>query len=231
MPLIDPQPMPQFDQVAACLYLQEACELIDALLFALDKLEQARAEWLASHAQANEQAGRRRTTFDSEAFYIAMNAIRREQSNVFDAIEAFLGSWARLSLLFWPVPRKSAIHHVFTIERGRILRHLLDLTEDHPLADRRLRDAWMHTDERFDQAWLENRLGNRQQFVRTGGVDAAIRHAVRVVDVESLTVHFREAGGNVASRPLLPLREVLNDLLVRHKAAFEGRLLELPIAG
>jgi hypothetical protein len=147
---------------------------------------------------------------------------------MFDEVEAFLAAWARLSLLFWPAPMRSAANRDYTIERGRRLVHFLRLDDNHPLTNRDLRNAWMHTDERFDDAWLDRRLGNRQQFVRSSGVDRALMHAVRIVDVESLTIHFRNAEGTIGQHPLRPLKGVLEDLLTSRHNAFRDRFAELP---
>lgn len=217
-----------FDRVAASLYLQEAYDLVNGLLFRLGKLEEARDRWLSAHLVANEQVGLSHDEFDRDTFNNALRDSGRAQSSVFDELEAFLAAWARLSLLFWPAPHRSSPLYAFALERGRVLRSFLQLDEWSPLGDRTLRDAWMHTDERFDDAWVANRLGNRQQFVRSKEVAAAVAHSVRVVDVESLTIYFRDKGGNTQSLPLLPLREALNQVLEKRTEAFRTRFHELP---
>jgi len=217
-----------FDRVAAGLYLQEAFELVDALLYRLDRLDEAADLWLKANALADEQVRAIRSEFDREGLNRALQESRRQQAHIFDEVEAFLAAWSRLSLLFWPAPLRDAPNRGFTIERGRLLQRFLRLDADSPLNDRGLRNAWMHTDERFDQAWLERRLGNRQQFVRTVGVADAVRHSVRVLDVESLNIHFRDNDGALIDQPLRPLRGVLQDLLERRQEAFRERLAELP---
>jgi hypothetical protein len=49
------------------------------------------------------------------------------------------------------------------------------------------RDSWMHFDERLDSAFLERWLGNRQ-FTETAGVQPAVKHSIRVIDVEGLAI-------------------------------------------
>ena len=110
-----------FDRVAASLYLQEAYELVDALLFRLDRLDAAAARWLAAHAISDEQLRTNPDEFDVEAFNSALRQSGREQTTIFDEVEAFLAAWARLSLLFWPAPSRSARYRAFTIARGECL--------------------------------------------------------------------------------------------------------------
>ncbi|MHB1094738.1 MAG: hypothetical protein ACYC3F_01025 [Gemmatimonadaceae bacterium] len=222
--------MPQrpFDRVAVSMYLQEALELIDSLLFRLHLLEEAAARWLAAEEVAATQVLAHPDEADAEAFNRALHASGREQATMFDEVEAFLAAWARLSLLFWPIPRRGAPTYEFTKNRGTILVELFDLGAVCPLEDRELRDAWMHTDERFDAAWLDSRLGNRQQFVRTAGVSTAVEHAVRVLDVEALTLHARDNNGALIFLELRPLKPFLEDLLTRRKKALRDCLRMLP---
>lgn len=216
------------DSVGVSMYLQEAYELADSLLWRLDRIEKARDQWLLSRSRADEQVGAAVDDFEHDVFAEALNSSTLAQSDFFLELEAFLAGWARLSLLFWPAPGRNSPIASFTQDRGRILRDFLQLDNSHPLNDRNLRDAWMHTDERFDSAWLDGRWGNRQQFVRTKNVGAAIKNSVRVLDVEGLTVHFRDAKGTVRAQELRPLRDVLLDLVQRRKDAFATRMHTLP---
>lgn len=219
--------MRPLDRVGVSLFLQEAYELADSLLFRLNRIEKARTDWLHARANADEQIRADVDDYDSNAFTEALYASSMAQSDLFLELEAFLAGWARLSLLFWPAPKRHAPNAAFTRERGRILRDFLRLDDSHVLNDRKLRDAWMHTDERFDAAWLENRWGNRQQFVTTAGAMDAASRSVRVFDVEALIVVFRDDSGTVRSQPLPPLKDVLFDLVERRREAFATRLDEL----
>jgi hypothetical protein len=73
------------------------------------------------------------------------------------------------------------------------------------LENRRFRDSWMHVDERLDSAFLERWLGNRQQFTETAGVQAAVKHSIRVIDVEGLATgyHYRGKDGTWDPQPCL----------------------------
>jgi hypothetical protein len=63
-----------------------------------------------------------------------------------EAIEGILSSFARISLFLFP--EKSTGE--FGKERGRRLRELTGVTENHPIGNRDLRNHWMHLDDRFD---------------------------------------------------------------------------------
>jgi hypothetical protein len=221
------------DSVGVGMYLQEAYELADGLLYRLDQLEKSHREWIEARSIGDREAAVHPRKFDRDAFQSAGRRTIGAQSTVFGELEAFLAAWARLSLIFWPAPPRRSPRASFTSARGLQLRSFLRLSEDHPLANRALRDAWMHTDERFDAAVLSGRLGNRHQFVHTAGVRAALEHSVRVVDVESLTVHLRDAEDAVVSIALLPLRDVLLGLVERREEAFRERFHELrmPVNG
>ncbi len=123
------------------MFNSEVHELIDALLYRLDELERLSGAWKA----ANRRAKRAEHISDSRArdgFEPALHKQRRVQTMAFDAIEAFLAAWARLSLLFFPQAKDPKAKN-----RGEVLRkvYLMDRRTS-PLADRQLRNAWMHFD-------------------------------------------------------------------------------------
>ncbi|MBN8528826.1 MAG: hypothetical protein J0M36_06290 [Caulobacterales bacterium] len=66
---------------------------------------------------------------------------------VFRALDEFLGDAARIRSMIWPVRKNGEA-------RGRILREILKLSDDNPLADVTLRNHLEHFDERLDQ-WAE----------------------------------------------------------------------------
>jgi hypothetical protein len=173
----------ELDRVGASLYISEVRELIDALLHRIDKIERARQEWLIYNDVATSQTASRPAAFSYNLFSEALNRATAQHTVLFDEFEGLLAAWARLSLLFHPQWRQT---------RGKILRSLLDLTDDSLLANRSFRDSWMHFDERLDNAYQDGWLGNRQQFVRTIDVSVAIRHSVRVIDIEGLAFHYRD---------------------------------------
>ena len=210
------------------MYLSEAYELMGALLFRLQQLELAAARWCIATGKADSQVRATDEEWNLEQFNEALRRSGSEQSTIFEELEAFLAAWARLSLLFWPAPDKNSPRRQFSLERGERLRRLVEIDDAHPLNDRSLRNAWMHADERFDHALFEDRLGNRQQFVRASQVRAAVERCPRVIDVESLTVHFRKKDGSPGSHELRPLKAALDALLTRRHESARRRLTELP---
>ena len=223
---------PIFDQVAATMYMSEVHDLTDACLFQLQQLERASVRW----AELGEVVARRRVRADArvrdrearEVIHSAMMAKARVQSEIFDGVEAFLAAWARLSLIFKPGDRRSSPYRDFTVMRGNTLRRLYGLEGRHPLLVRSARDNWMHSDERLDQAWMEARLGNRQSFVKSGRVKAALCQSVRVIDVEALTIYTRDEFGEICALSLRVLGGALKDIEARREMAYE-RVAELPL--
>jgi hypothetical protein len=81
-----------------------------------------------------------------------MASLLQLQVAVFDRLEQFLAAFARLSLLIFPVSKSR-----FAKERAETMQLCLGVDESSPIADRDLRDHWMHHDERLDFA-VENNL-------------------------------------------------------------------------
>ena len=190
------------------MYVSEVRELIDSILFRIERLEAARVEWLKHSAIANTEARVPPAEFSHDTFAQALNAAAGQHTVMFDEFEALFAAWARLSLLFYPIPSKGE-EGTWRGERGVALRRLLELPEESLLANREFRDAWMHFDERLDKAYQEGWLGNRQQFVRSSGVDGAKEHSVRVIDIEGLAFHYRAKNGAKQTVGLAKMKELL----------------------
>lgn len=208
------------------MYLSEIRELIDSLRFRIQRLQQARDAWLAHESVASTQIATVPDAFDQQAFADALNAGVQQQTTIFDAFEALLASWARLSLLLHPISGKGAMSQ-WRSERGNKLRDLLQLPPDTLLASRTFRDSWIHFDERLDSAVVEGWLGNRQQFVKTAGVVNAVKHSVRVIDIQALAFHYRTRDGlpeHVAIDEML----TCIDLLRMEPSELGPRVLSLP---
>jgi hypothetical protein len=189
------------------MFNSEVHELIDSLLYHLEELEQLSGIWQSASRRAK-RAGHIRDSRTRDSFDRALRRQLRAQTKAFDAIEAFLAAWARLSLLFFPSARRPKARN-----RGEVLRkvYLVDARTS-PLADRQLRNAWMHFDERIDHALETRTLGNRHQFT-TGahGTQAAAR-SVRVVEMDNLVVRYRDASGTSRKTDLRELRRYLDGL-------------------
>jgi hypothetical protein len=63
-----------------------------------------------------------------------------------EAIEGILSSFARISLFLFPERSTGK----FGVERAERLRQLTSVADNHPIANRDLRNHWMHLDHRFD---------------------------------------------------------------------------------
>jgi hypothetical protein len=74
--------------------------------------------------------------------------IDREQceKDMLAALEGILSGYARISLFFFPETRSK----MFGRGRAAQLRSMIGIDTDHPLGNRKLRNHWMHLDERLD---------------------------------------------------------------------------------
>jgi hypothetical protein len=175
-------------------FLKEVREVTGTLLFHLDTLQRASTNWLQATAVANAVA----PDGDREQLAGALDQQVDEQTRLFDALEAFLASWARLSLLIFPLSGNDEVTE-FRKARGEGLRKLLGVTNESALADRELRDSWMHFDERLDAAVSAGKFGNRHSFVRSERVGDYLENTLRLVEVDKLVVHFRSRDGKSRS--------------------------------
>jgi hypothetical protein len=176
------------------MYVSEIRDLLDSLLFRIHALRQARDAWLSHDRAASAHAVAGPDDFDQQQFSSALGAAMQQQTTIFDAFEALLAAWARLSLLLHPIPGRDALAS-WRLERGEKLRAVLNLANNTLLSSRTFRDSWMHFDERLDASVVEGWLGNRQQFVKSAGVVNATQHSVRVIDIETLAFHYRTRDG------------------------------------
>ena len=81
---------------------------------------------------------------------------------VIGIVQEAIGHAAALSRFFWPseIKKKKAerINELIKL-RGEKLRTAFHITEESPLSNRNLRNAWEHFDERLDEYLLENDVG------------------------------------------------------------------------
>jgi hypothetical protein len=200
---------PEYQQLAP--FLMEIGELIDSLLFRLEALERISEDWRRHREQAETEGNRNRWEFSQNAFTDAIGAQTREQGRFFDALEAFLAAWSRLSLIFFPA-RGGKDSALFRNARGNILRMLLDVGDDSPLGDRDLRNSWMHFDERLDERVLAGSWGNRHTFVLSTEAPRHMNATVRLMEIDTLRVHYRSQTGEQRSTSLRDLRPVLEQV-------------------
>jgi len=188
------------------MFNSEIYQLIDSLLYRLEELDKLSGSWKAANRRA-ERTANIATEETRDTFQRALHKQARTQGRAFDAIEAFLASWARLSLFFFPVSRARTSR-----ERGEVLRKVWLVNARSPLADRGLRNAWMHFDERMDQAIHAKTLGNRQQFTTAKSGARAAVVSVRVVEMDTLVVRYRDERGASQGTNLRELRPYLTAL-------------------
>jgi hypothetical protein len=77
-----------------------------------------------------------------------LNAKDLTPGPIIRALDLFLGDVSRISLMLWPERRGSP-------QRGQFLRNLLRITDENPLKNREVRNAFQHMDERLDQ-WVKS---------------------------------------------------------------------------
>jgi hypothetical protein len=203
--------MPTFERSDELPYLLELRNVLDAALYRFDELESAAARWLAVGVKIDRPA--RIAGEPGRAGLLGQMA--REQSSIFDAIEAFLALYARVSLLLFPVGGTDPLA-AWRRSRGEVLRQRLELTSS-SLAHRDVRDAWMHFDERLDAAVSRGEGVGPQLFKLAVEVTNQMReHALRLVEVDRLALSFRDREGRVQVSELRTLRDEL--------VALEGQL-------
>jgi hypothetical protein len=167
------------DQQTESVFLAELASVLDVLLYRADEIEQCIAEIRergAAHIPIAEAARWNRG---------ASGSIR-----LFAAIEALLAAYARVSLLLYPIRKADA-------GRGMHLRTILRIDSSSRLADRRLRDGWMHLDEDIGKLSVSQDGGVSASVIAVDGekwYHHAQRGSVRIVDPESVSVALPRRG-------------------------------------
>lgn len=159
-------------------------------------------------------AGRARSAF--ERFDRAL-AEGKDQATIVATAHEALSHVAALSRYFWPASKKS-LH----VARAKKLRDSLELDESSPLADRGLRNALEHFDERLDIFLLQDLVGYMFPGPLIGDAslnDDALGHIFRLVDPASqifvLLGEIYEFG---------PMRIAVDDVLEKLARTTGGRL-------
>ncbi len=99
-----------------------------------------------------------------DAFWHYEEALKAnaEPDYLVSVIQEAVGHAAALSRYFWPSPvgaKKKPEQLKLKRKRGEFLRNLFNLTDDSPLYNRDLRNAWEHFDERLDIYLIEKVSG------------------------------------------------------------------------
>jgi hypothetical protein len=182
--------------ISVQLYISEIADLLASLSSRFVELENASQRWRNHESIAVEQLAALPNAFREASFAEALVGKANEQSHVFHSLDGLLACWARLSLLLFPAHDNSDAGK-WAKTRGKTLRQLLDIPSDSLLANRDVRDSWMHFDERLDHAVQEGRLGNRQTMCSSASAASAMDCSVRVIDMERLVLHYRKRDGAV----------------------------------
>ncbi len=202
----------KLDHISAIPYDLELRDLIDSCLYRLDQLENAATECVKLDDQLSTEH------LDSDVLQQKVATHTR----IFDLLEAFLAGWARLSLLLFPDDSTA-----FTQHRGQILQRILDLRDSSVFADRALRNSWMHFDERLDRAVAAGTGANRHLFTRSREVtEAQKRGTLRIIEIDTLRVHYHDRGSQPRCVDLRELRAALDELENRRRTA--RQLLPMP---
>jgi len=83
-----------------------------------------------------------------------------DPATLISVVQEAVGHAGALSRYFWPSPTgKRNNQYELKLARGKKLREMYKITEDSPLANRELRNAWEHFDEKLDAYVLSNDAG------------------------------------------------------------------------
>lgn len=201
-------------------YLIELREIIETALYEYTKLEEAARCWCEIEQQLTEQARSRSSDFDEDEFAAKLDNSPTQQSHIFDALAVFMAAWSRASLIIYPLGGDDDLAE-FRRGRGAELQRLLALPEMSAINNGALRDAWMHYDQRLDRAVRDGYWRTRQRFVRSSEAAVLKAGALRLVEADTLVVHFRNARGAECSARLPEIAAALEDLEERIPLAWD----------
>jgi hypothetical protein len=92
------------------------------------------------------------------------------------------------------------------------LQAILKVDDQHPLADRELRNSWMHFDERLDAAIVGKTYGDRHRFVQSSKASEFVGKTLRLMEIDTLMVRYRKQDGTQGSADLRATRGELERL-------------------
>jgi hypothetical protein len=149
-------------------YLLEVREIVQLMLGRFAEIRELSDRWVKAKDSEDRQLEEWQTGLglDDEQWGSTIESRGTFQAQYFSAVEAFLAGWARLSLLIFPLDGKGR-DAGFRSERGIAIRTALVVGPTSALADRDLRDSWMHFDERLDRAFVTGTFRERHRFVRS----------------------------------------------------------------
>lgn len=200
------------NQIQVIPYQLELRDTLDAALYHFANLESAAAEAITAQDVAR------------AAGALSKDIAQRQptaQRRVFDHLDAFLGSFARISLLIFPVSSSP-----FGQSRAATMQVCLAVAEGSTIADRELRDSWVHHDERLDFAVQHETGAAGQTFTRSAEVpEAKLAAFLRVIELDTLVIHYRSRQGEHSRADLRVVHSELIAIEKRRETAFD----ELPM--
>jgi hypothetical protein len=191
-------------------YVREVHDLASTLLQRLTELEVVSAAWKQQDRSADQQLDDE-SQLDVDQFAVTLRAIGDGQTSFFILLESFLAAWARLSLLFFPIMGEASTEK-HRSERAEALCKVLGIGGTSTLADRELRNAWMHFDERLDSAIVQNTFGDRHRFVRSNQAGPLIEKTLRLMEVDTLLVRYKKKDGTSGAFDVRSTRNELERL-------------------
>ena len=204
--------MTRLNRLQIAPYARELRGALDSSLYCLGRLEESALACLQLEAQliTNVEGDK---SIDNELF----DSKARTHTHIFDRVEAFLAAFARVSFLIFPVGRRA-----FTITRAATLQECLKLDERSPIADRDLRDSWVHYDERIDQAITAKIGTNGHTFRQSATVDDLTKRTyLRIFEIDTLKIHYRNRAGNSSQADLRALGDEIEQVTIRLPRAFD----------
>ena len=211
------------ERIQLWTYLLEVREVSEVVLWRLSEVRDASDRWVRvkDSEDAELQSYDIGAGLDEAVFQSALRERQQLQFQYFAALEAFLAGWARLSLLLFPLEGKGP-DAASRAARGRAIRDELGIAASTILADRELRDAWMHFDERLDRALFGGTFGERYRFVRSTKANQLIQSTIILLEVDSLVVHYTTRSGSRASMDLNRLEQAVSEVRESLKGTVAG---------
>ncbi|HET7584885.1 MAG TPA: hypothetical protein VFK13_08260 [Gemmatimonadaceae bacterium] len=182
----------------------ELRETVATALSRLGELEASAARWSAHDASVTQVLLNINEEDAREEFWKSGMGQMAEQQEMFEVLEAFLAAWARVSLLLFPTGGNKT--------RGKALVQAFQLDGNSTLANRDLRDAWMHFDERLDAAVRTGGWGDRHRWVSSSMLAERCPKALRLFEVDALIIHFRDRSNQPCTAKLRDCRDALEGI-------------------
>jgi hypothetical protein len=123
--------------------------------------------------------------------YDALNKTQENAEELVSIVQEAIGHAAALSRYFWPSQQEKKNQPLLKKlkeKRGKKLCRAFGLDEKSPLFNRDMRNAWEHFDERIDEYFLENDVGDffPSCLLDTHTLaDNPLEHIFKLLDVET----------------------------------------------